>query len=532
MRRLALMLAAVLTLSGCAGWTDASDPGAVVADDEWESYQPIVTEQPVEEPEPEPEYPAAFSLPYHKGVTLDPVDCGEGIQEAVASLLYEPLFRLNEKFQPEPLLCGSWTWDEAGLVCTLALQEGAAFSDGSPVTARDVVETLLRAKASERYAYRLRNVAAVTANRAGQVLITLTAPNRGLPALLDIPIVKRTTAGEMVPTGSGPYILEDSADGVCLRAREDWWQGKPLPVDVIPLVHGKDMETALHLFSSRRIELLAVDPTDDPSLVTGKAQTTSQPTSILQFIGFNTAEGRLFSNAALRALFSQGIDRGTLVHAQLVQLALGTQFPISPLSALYPKEAEKPFNEEEFLSALRAAGQDSGEAKELKLLVSGGDAFRSTSARFIAEHLSVLDWRITIEELPWEEYMAALEAGEFDLYFGEVRLTADWDLTDLIGTEGLLNYGGYSDENTDMLLQAFAAAEDRTAFAQRLGTHLQAYMPIAPVCFKNHSILTHPGIVEGISPVPGYIFYGLEGWTVHIENNEDAPEETPEADDE
>ena len=515
MRRLALALAAVLVLGGCA-WTDAADPGAAVADDEWESYQPIVTELPEEEPEPEPEYPAAFSLAYHKGVTLDPVDCVEGIQEAAASLLYEPLFRLNGKFQPEPLLCESWEWDEAGLTCTLTLREDAAFSDGSPVTARDAVETLLRAKESERYAYRLRNVAAVAANRAGQVVITLAAPNRGLPALLDIPIVKRTTAGEMVPIGSGPYVLEDGTEGVRLRAREDWWQGKRLPVDVIPLVHGKDLETLLHLFSSRRIELLAVDPTGDTSLVTGKAQNTSQPTTVMQFIGFNTAEGRLFSNSALRSLFSRGIDRDTLVHAQLVQLAVGAQFPISPLSSLYPAGAEQPYSEEDFLSGLRAAGQDSGEGRELTLLVCAGNAFRSTSARFIAEHLSVLDWRVTALELPREEYMAALEAGDFDLYFGEVRLTADWDLTDLIGTEGALNYGGYSDENTDLLLEAFAAAEDQAAFAQRLGSHLQANMPVAPVCFKNDSVLTHLDVVEGAAPAPGYIFYGLEDWTVHL----------------
>ena len=72
--------------------------------------------------------------------------------------------------------------------------------------------------------------------------------------------------------------------------------------------------------------------------------------------------------------------------------------------------------------------------KELSLLVNQEDSFRVTSAQFIAESLSVLDWRITVRALPWEEYTAALAAGDFDLYFGEVRLTADWDLRDLVGT--------------------------------------------------------------------------------------------------
>ena len=515
MRRLLLLLLTLaMLLGGCAAWEDPDD---IDLDNEWENYQPIPPETSEEEPDPEPEYPAAFSLPYHRDHTLDPVTCGEGIQETAASLLYEPLFRLNRTFQPEPLLCESWEWNETGLVCTLNLREGVAFSDGSSLTARDVVETLLRAKESERYAYRLRNVAGITANRAGQVLITLTVPNQGLPALLDIPIVKHTTASQPVPTGTGPYVFISDGGGDYLQAREDWWQGKTLPVQAIPLVHAKDRETASFLFSSRRIELLTVDPTSAPSLVTGKAQTSSQPTSILQFIGFNTAEGRLFSNATLRSLFSQGIDRETLVHAQLVQFALAAQFPVSPLSNLYPSDLAKPYNKDSVLASLRLAGQDTGERKELTLLISAGDAFRATSAQFIAEQLSLLDWRIEVVELPWDEYLTALEAGDFDLYFGEIRLTADWDLTDLLSIGAPLNYGGYANEATGQLLQEFSAATDRPAAARHLLAHLQSTAPIAPICFKNYCVLTHSGVAEGISPAPSGVFYGLENWDIHLQ---------------
>ena len=207
--------------------------------------------------------------------------------------------------------------------------------------------------------------------------------------------------------------------------------------------------------------------------------------------------------------------------AQLVRLAAAAQFPISPLSSLYPAQMEAAYSEEETLAALRAAGQDTGERRELTLLVCGGGGFRASSARFIAERLSLLDWRITVAELPWKEYLAALEAGEFDLYFGEVRLTADWELSDLIGTEGALNYGAYASETTDLVLQSFAAAEDREAAAQRLCGHLQTVVPIAPVCFKNYSVLTHPGVVEGMSPAPSHVFSGFEGWTVHLKESYD-----------
>ena len=512
-RLLALALAALLALTGCAAGEE--EPPA----DSWEQYQQQglpEEETPSVQEDAGPEYPAAFSLPYHRGHTLDPITCGEGMQEDVASLLFEPLFQLDEHFQPVPVLCESYEWDEKGLVCTLTLRQDVTFHDGTALTAEDVAATLRRAMASERYGYRLRGMAGVAADRSGRVRITLSAPNQGLPALLDIPIVKRGTEDLAVPTGTGPYRLAE--DGGSLVPHESWWQGKALPLASIPLVHAKDRDTARYLFSSRRVQLLTVDPTDDLAAVTGQSQSTARPTSILQFIGFNTGEGSVFASPSARAAFSRGIPRETLVSAQLAGLALAAEFPVSPLSSLYPADLALGYDKDVTLAALRAAGQGTGQQRELTLLVNGEDRFRLTSAQFIAENLSLLDWKIVVQALPWEEYLAALEAGAFDLYYGEVRLTADWDLTDLLGTGGGLNYGGYTDPTTDLLLQSFLAApqENRSAAARQLMVHLQEVCPIAPICFKNNSVLTHPGVAEGICPTASSTFFRLEGWTVHL----------------
>ena len=123
---------------------------------------------------------------------------------------------------------------------------------------------------------------------------------------------------------------------------------------------------------------------------------------------------------------------------------------------------------------------------------------------------------MTIRALPWEEYLLALEAGEFDLYFGEVRLTANWDLRDLIGSGGALNYGGYADEYTDLLLEGFAAGLDRRANTRELCQRLLEQAPIAPLCFKRYTVLTHPDVVEGQRAAPGCSFYRLEEWTIHL----------------
>ena len=151
------------------------------------------------------------------------------------------------------------------------------------------------------------------------------------------------------------------------------------------------------------------------------------------------------------------------------------------------------YSQEALLTALAAAGQNTGEIKELRMLVNGENSFRVANAQFIAEGLSTADWRITVEELPWEEYLAALEAGDFDLYYGEVRLTADWDLRELLGTGGALNYGGYSDAITDQLMAEFAVSADRKSAARALYTYLRGVVPVAPICFRSTAVLTYPG---------------------------------------
>ena len=185
MRRIFALLLLLLVLTGCetSGNAELTDPG-------WEAYQQQEQQSQEETTQPEEtvDYPAAFSLAYHRDHTLDPITCGEGVQQDVAALLFEPLFQLNGSFEPEPELCTGYAWDETGLVCTLTVRQGVLFSDGTTLTASDVAATLRRAAASERYGYRLRQVASITySNAAGEVVLTLSSPNQGLIALLDRP---------------------------------------------------------------------------------------------------------------------------------------------------------------------------------------------------------------------------------------------------------------------------------------------------------------------------------------------------------
>ena len=127
---------------------------------------------------------------------------------------------------------------------------------------------------------------------------------------------------------------------------------------------------------------------------------------------------------------------------------------------------------------------------------------------------------VEVRVLPWEEYASALSAGEFDLYYGEVRLTADWNLGSLLEPYGALNYSHWSDPDASRLLAEYAGAEDRAAAMRALCVRLKSQAPILPVCFKSTSVLTQANVVEGLAPTAAEPLYALEQCLIHLAGSE------------
>lgn len=457
--------------------------------------------------------PEVFSLPYAPDQSLDPITCPDGMQQTVCSLLYEGLFRLNGNLEPEPWLCASYTYDPDSCTYTLLLREGVTFSDGSPLTAADVRATLNRAKTSERYRDRLSQVTSVKAD-GNTVTITLSAPNTGFPALLDIPIAKSGTEQNTAPLGTGPYLFSATDSTACLVSNQSWWQGGGQPVDRIFLAEAVDRDTMLYRFTSHDVQLITADLTGtDPISATGNTSYQDADTTILQYIGCNVTQAPLDSAAFRKALWC-GFNRTYIVSAFLSGHGKAAQFPVSPLSSLYPAELEEEYSQEHFATALTASGYTAD--RTLTLLVNAENSFKVSVAEYLASSLTSAGVPVEVRSLPWEEYTAALAAGDFDLYYGEVKLTADWDLSSLLASGGALNYGGWANPQTDQLLATYAAAADRSAAMNALCGHLRSQAPILPVCFKSTSVLMQTDVLENLSPTMSEPFYDLPSCVIHL----------------
>lgn len=246
-------------------------------------------------------------------------------------------------------------------------------------------------------------------------------------------------------------------------------------------------------------------------------ESTDVPTAAMQYLGFNLSRTPL-NDAAVRRAMSGVIDRGTLVSSLLSGHGTAAQLPIAPQDADYPKTYEYRTTAEEYAAALETAGVTAARPRSLTLLVNEENAFKRAVAESLCAQLTTAALTVTVRELPWEDYVAALQGGDFDLYLGEVRLTADWDASALLDVGGALNYGGFASEqlsarNDALLLGGNASAERYVkGFAEE--------MPFAPLLFKSKTVLTPSGLVDGMTPTASDPFYGFADWSFHLSGSE------------
>ena len=119
--------------------------------------------------------PEAFTLPCYPDSGFHPIQGTHRTNLALGGLVYEGLYEVDPSFEAQPVLAVSSTVSEDGLTWTFTLRQGVTFSDGTALTAQDVVTSLNLARESALYSARLSAITSVTAGE-GTVVIRLSTP--------------------------------------------------------------------------------------------------------------------------------------------------------------------------------------------------------------------------------------------------------------------------------------------------------------------------------------------------------------------
>lgn len=491
---IALGLAAILTLTltGC--------------DDVPQTVTPHTDDTVVSDSE-ETQEALALSLAYSHDDTLNPFTAKSEVNCQLTGLLYESLLALDANEIPQAALADAVAQPDATHL-TVTLRQKAVFSDGSAVTPEDVVASFKAAKKSDRYRPLLANVT-MAAKEGDAIRFTLSSPDTNARACLTFPIVKESTltdeAGE-APLGSGVYKLKITDSGA------DLVQNKKHPSTPefkrITLHHLPNNASRQYALASGEITYYYDDLSEgDVPRISGASRKVN--TNTLVFVGINSGKGKLKEPAVRRAL------SGLLERAEIAQSAYGDWALAS--ADPWPSHWDRMTGEslstardlDGAIALLDEAGctPENGKRLELSLIYNADRPDRGKLAEQIrvqAEDAGVI---LTLEPLSEEEYLARLKKGKYDLYLGEIRLTADMSLRPLLAggnaSYGIVRSGAAAKAYAQYLKEEIKLAEFLTAFGED--------MPYLPLCWR-YGAAGFDRRLTSATPTGSDPYYGIAQW--------------------
>ena len=486
------VLLAVGAFAGCEAKKEAYVPtGDGLTWDESTTPTSVVTEQDM-------------SLPYYPKRGLNPYKTADYINQNVFDLLYQGLFAVDADYTVYPVLCKRYSVSKDMKTYTF-YPAAATFPDGDVLTAADVAASLKAATKSNVYKGRFEYVKSITTTNDGAVKVTLETPYENLPVLLDVPILKQSQIDAERPLGTGPYLYETFNEKLRLRRRTDWWCAAALPVTAehIALVEGKNVAHLRDEFEFSGLGLVTADPGDGSYVdFHSDYELWDCENGIFLYLACNS-KSPVFEKKEVRTALTYAIDRNMLVEEFYRGFAYGTVLPVSPKSPHYSTSLAQKYGyaPEQLTQAVANAKL---ETTEVKLLVNTDDHVRLRAARKIAEALNQCGLKVTTLECNSAEYLETLKKGNFDLYLGQTRLSANMDLSAFYNSEGTLNFGGMSNTAIYALcLDALANAGNYYTLYQKV---LEDGM-LCPVLFRSYAIYAQRGIFSDLTPSRDNVFF-------------------------
>ena len=508
-----------------------------------------------------------YGLAYQAEYGLDPYDCLSLNNRVILSFLYESLFVVNSRYAAEPVLATGYDVSGDGLSTTVYLRRGVLFHDGREMTAKDVIYSISQARGSDYYGSRFYAVTDVTAQDDYTLVLTTSVAYECLPLLLDIPIVRDTSADAKPeppeaeapedetsteeskegtseepeaesteeppeesteeeapsapaepaqPVGTGPYRY---ASATRLERFDGWWQ-EGAPLADFPYISLYTAETSAEIrdhFEYEDINLVQTDPNSSAYVnFHNDYELWTAPTTVMQYIGYNL-NSNVFSNYGLRSAITYAIDRETLVTEQAGGFATASSLPCPPQAPFYDARqansySYSPSRFHEQLESASVKDMDGDGVLDLyvtslgyavpvsgTMLVCSSSYQRVQTASAIVSALNALGFDLTLKSVDTSEFRQLLALGSFDLYYGEVRLSANFDLSSFFRFGGSLAYGALADNYMENLCH-LALANNGNNY--NLYERLCGRGYITPVLFKNYAIYTTRGSVADPS---GYL---------------------------
>lgn len=426
---------------------------------------------------------------------INPFFTRSSLSANILELLFDPLVNLNGSYGMEPLLAERWEISADRLTWKFTLRADAAFHDGVPLTADDVVFTFesIIAQRNPIYRHVTDNIESITREDGRTVAIKLKRFDRTLPFFLRRAYVVprhlfvadgRPKSADYAahPVGSGAFRSESvSENEIILKANPNYFRGRPfldeirfqvVPGDKVLLAKLMGGEIDIHIHYDFRY-LPTIEDMPHLQLVPYDSQN-------LYALFFNAADG-LFADPRVRRALNHAIDKAKIMDA----MSSGN---MTVAAGLVPEEnpwhdasiAAYPYDPQQALALLDSMGWrrdegrngflKNGKAFEFEILTPQEGGYAERMLQQVMKDLGDLGIRVKIKVLPLTELLDAVFARkqfQAALFFYSNLYPIDFDtlMWTKAGRENF-NFSSYFDADVEASLSgARYAADDGESLA-------------------------------------------------------------------
>ena len=429
------------------------------------------------------------------------------INNICLKLTHQPLFQLDKDNNRIPLLATDATWVDDNTI-EIKLVKNACFSDGTPLTAKDVKFTfdmaltnpvasnltgLISTDIVDDYTVRMK-----MKSYSNDFLMSLTYAPFGIQSKAAY------DSGKAEPwlIGSGQYVFDKWVEGeyVSFVKNAKYWGSNPGIAEKITFKPYLEAFNRVIALQNGEIDVCVDPPINELDLLSKTENVTvhEQPGTRLFYFGFNCSK-KPWNNKALRQAVACAIDRDAVIKAavsgkgtpQTTVLNRGLWgFDDSMKGFGYDLERAK--------SLMKEAGYANG-GINTTLTIANSSPYTAI-AQVIQANLKAIGINVEIKTMEDATLKSTCKAGEQDLFLWRWNETIRPDCVyrDLFYTGSGSNYHHFADAAADKLTDAVLTDKDKDQ-RQKDSSALQAYLvdacPQVPLYIANLVIAYNKNLV-------------------------------------
>lgn len=382
-------------------------------------------------------------------------------------------------------LATDYSVSENGLLWTVQIRDDVKFTDGEPLTARDVAFTYNTVKGSSSVNdFTMLDHAEVLNDTT--VAFHMTRPFSIWPYTMAVVGIIPEHAYDSAtygsnPIGSGRYILKqwDKGQQVILDANPDYYGEQPNMQRVTIVFMEED--AAFLAAQAGEVDLAYTSATYSDQTVEGYSLAAYES---VDNRGFNlpaipeqtTESGKRIGNdftadVQVRRAINIGVDRQEMIDHVLNGYG-SPAYSVCDQMPWYNPDSEVAYDPEKAKTLLDEAGWKTGEdgirekdgvKAELNLLYATGDSVRQALAADFADQLKELGISCTLEGVGWDTAYDRAQSDPLIWGWGAHTPMELYNLYHTIGDTGLAQYSPYSNSTVDAYMDQALASSDLEA---------------------------------------------------------------------